>query len=79
MVLSKEVRRAKLRELANIEGYETIEELLEEAACDAVSPAICTHEDCDYTAQMEPDQEHGWCDECRANTVASALVLAGLI
>jgi ASC-1-like (ASCH) protein len=48
MVLSKEARLAKLRELANIEGYDTIEEMLEEVACDAVSPAICTHEDCDY-------------------------------
>lgn len=79
MVLSEEARRAKLRELANIEGYETVEEMLEEAVCDAVSPAICTHEDCDYTAEMEPDQDQGWCDECRKNTVASALVLAELI
>jgi hypothetical protein len=28
---------------------------------------------------MEPDQRRGWCDECRANTMKSALILAGVI
>jgi len=49
---------------------------------DSVSPAICCNPentDCDYTAEMEPDQDRGWCEECNANTVVSALVLAGLI
>jgi hypothetical protein len=32
---------------------------------------------CDYTADMEPDQDRGWCEACDTNTVASALVLAG--
>lgn len=79
MALSKQERLSKLRILAELEGYESITDLLEAACSDAVSPAICTHKDCDYTAQMEPDQEQGWCEECRANTVASALVLAGVI
>jgi len=44
-----------------------------------VSPAICMNDGCDYTAEMEPDQDRGWCEACGTNTVASALILAGLI
>ena len=79
MALSKEARLSKLRKLAELEGYPSITALLEASAADAVSPAICTSEGCDYTVEMEPDQDRGWCDECRRNSVASALVLAGLI
>jgi hypothetical protein len=74
-----ETRRAKLSQLVELEGYASCEELLEAAALDSVSPAICTNDACDYTAEMEPDQEQGYCEVCDTNTVASALVLAGLI
>jgi hypothetical protein len=37
------------------------------------------NEDCNFACEMEPDQTEGWCDECRANTMKSAPVLAGLI
>jgi hypothetical protein len=53
--------------------------LLEATALDRVSPAICTNENCDYRAEMEPDQDRGFCEVYGTNTVASALVLAGLI
>jgi hypothetical protein len=46
---------------------------------DSVSPAICANPDCAYTAEMEPDQDRGYCEECRANTMVAAPVLAGLI
>jgi hypothetical protein len=46
---------------------------------DAVSPAICTNPDCNYTCEMEPDQDRGWCDECRTNTMVAAPVLAEMI
>ena len=36
-------------------------------------------EGCDYTTEMEPDQEKGYCEACGGNTVVSVLVLAGLI
>ena len=36
-------------------------------------------EGCDYTTEMEPDQEEGYCEACGGNTVVSALVLAGII
>ncbi len=79
MALSKQERLKKLRKLAEIEGYKTVPDMLEATACDAVSPAICVADSCDYTVEMEPDQDHGWCDECHRNTVVAALVLAELI
>jgi hypothetical protein len=74
-----EKRRVKLDQLVEFEGYDTLDELLAASIADSVSPAICTNDSCDYTAKMEPDQDHGWCEACSTNTVASALVLAGII
>jgi hypothetical protein len=37
------------------------------------------NEDCDLTCEMEPDQDAGYCEECRTNSMQSALILAGLI
>ena len=78
-VPSAEKRRIKLAHLVNLEGYDSLEELLSAAASDSVSPAMCVNDGCDYTAEMEPDQDRGWCEECGTNTVASAFVLAGVI
>ena len=72
-------KRQKLRRLAASEGFGTVTELLEHACTDSVSPAICTEPDCDATFEMEPDQDQGWCEKCDKNTVASALILAGVI
>ena len=72
------VRRAKLEELADASGV-SVEELLESAAIDSVVPGICTNGGCDYTTEYEPDQDAGWCEVCDTGTVASALILAGVI
>ena len=77
--MSPEMRRAKLEQLVEFEGYEGLDELLAASIADSVSPAICLNDGCDYTAEMEPDQDRGWCEVCGTNTVASALVLAGII
>jgi hypothetical protein len=77
--MDDQLRRAKLRKLIEIEGYESVEHLLEAVIGDSVSPAICINADCTYTCEMEPDQEHGWCDECHTNTMIAAPVLAGII
>jgi hypothetical protein len=77
--LSQDERRRKLRELAADGGYESVEDMLEACVADSVSPAICTDLQCSYTTEMEPDQDRGYCELCGGNTVASALVLAGLI
>lgn len=77
MHLSHEQKQAKLEALRQAEGFASVEEMLEAAALDSVSPAICI--ECDATAEMEPDQDRGWCESCGRNAVVSALVLAGVI
>ena len=69
----------KLMKLCDIEGFENVEDVLFLSITDSVCPAICMTEGCDYTAEMEPDQEKGYCEACGGNTVVSVLVLAGLI
>jgi hypothetical protein len=72
-------KAAKLMKLCDIEGFKRLEDLLKASLTDSVCPAICTMEGCDYSTEMEPDQDAGYCEECGGNTVTSALVLAGLI
>jgi hypothetical protein len=70
---------AKLDELVASEGYDCLEELLEAIILDSVSPGICVNPGCNYTTEVEPDQDRGYCEECRTQTVKSALILAGII
>ena len=72
-------RRTKLRQLIESEGFGSEFDLIEATISDSVSPAICMNDGCDYTTEMEPDQREGWCEACGTNTVASALILAGII
>ena len=81
-ILSRELRAAKLAKLVKLEGFESETALFEAAVADSVCPAICCNPgnpDCDYTAEMEPDQDRGWCEMCERGTVVSALMLGGLI
>jgi hypothetical protein len=73
------LREAKLAKLVEIEGYETADQLLEVVFSDSVSPGICMNEDCNFTCEMEPDQEAGYCEECHTNTMKAAPVLASVI
>lgn len=79
MQLSESERRAKLTKLSEIEGFESPDALIATSVHDSASPGICTRPGCDYSCEVEPDQDRGWCEECRAQTVQSALVLAELI
>jgi hypothetical protein len=76
-VLSNEEKQSKLNKLLVAEGYDRLEELAQAAFSHSVSPAICI--ECDATAEMEPDQDAGYCESCGNNTVVAALVLAELI
>jgi hypothetical protein len=67
-----------LAKLAEIEGT-SVEERLEQGVLDGVVKGICTNPGCEYTTDVEPDQDRGWCEACNTNTVKSALVLAGII
>ena len=73
------LRKAKLAELVKTEGYDSSDELLEAVFSDAVSPAIYMNEGCHFTCEMEPDQNAGYCEECRTNTMTAAPLLAGLL
>jgi len=71
--------QAKMQELVEQEGYEDEMEMLEARGLDSCVPVICMNKGCDYTADMEPDQDAGWCEMCDTNTVKSMLMIAGLI
>lgn len=73
------LRKDKLRKLIEIQGFADELALAKAALSDAVCPAICMNADCSYTEEMEPDQQEGWCPECRTNSLMSGLVLAGFI
>jgi len=72
-------RGAKLARLAESEGFPGGADLLGAAIVASICPAICMNERCSYTTEMEPDQDAGYCEECRTNSPVSALILAGLI
>lgn len=75
MVIDYKKREAKLADLIEIEG--AVEDILcEEALLKGVSAGICMNDGCDYTTNVEPDCEEGWCEHCSTNTVVSALELA---
>jgi hypothetical protein len=69
---------SKLDRLAESCGL-TVTLFIEEYALDGVVPGICMNPDCDYTAEVEPDQREGWCEECGMRSVRSGIVLAGII
>jgi hypothetical protein len=69
----------KLQKLVEIEGFKDDISLFEAVVTDSVCPAICINDGCDYTSEMEPDQDRGWCEVCGTNSMQSALVLGGLI
>jgi hypothetical protein len=77
-VLSEELRQRKLHILSESEGL-TKEELAEAALLDGVCAAICVREECDYTTEVEPDQDRAYCEACGHNSVQSCLVLMGII
>jgi hypothetical protein len=70
--------QSKLAMLAVMEGL-TVEEMLAEATFDSVAKGICSDPMCNYTNEVEPDQDKGYCEKCGGQTVKSCLVLAGMI
>jgi len=72
-------KAAKLMVLCDLEGFKSLNDLLQAAVTDSLCPAICMTEGCNHTTEMEPDQDQGYCESCGGNTMASALILAGFI
>lgn len=69
----------KIEKLAEIEGFDSVEEMLDVNIDESVVPGICMNSGCTFTTGVEPDQDKGYCEECRTNTVKSCMVLAGVI
>lgn len=69
----------KLKKLIEIEGFKDELGFMEEWIADSICPAICMNPGCSYTEEMEPDQDRGWCPECKTNTLKSGLMLGGII
>lgn len=70
-------KSTKMTDLLDILGYDDEVELLEDTAMESVVPGICMNEGCYYQTDVEPDQEHGWCENCETTTVKSCLMIVG--
>jgi hypothetical protein len=68
-----------LKKLVELGGYDDDVDLIADAVSDSVCSAVCMNAGCDYTTEMEPDQDRGWCEVCNTNSMKSSLVLAGII
>lgn len=73
------LRKEKLKKIIAIGGFADELALISESLLGAVCPAICMNPECSYTEDLEPDQQEGWCPECRTNTMKSGLILAEII
>lgn len=72
----------KLLILTEEEGFDDPLALLEDSMTDSVVPGICVNPEnleCSYICRVEPDQDKGYCENCRANTVKSCIVLGGIL
>ena len=69
----------KLQQLADDYGYANVMEMLEHSVLDSVAPCICKNPGCDYSEELEPDQDQGWCEFCQEPTLVSCLVLAHIM
>ena len=65
----------KLKTLAEIEGFSTVDALIQHWHIDSVCPGICGRPNCEYSTNVEPDSRSGWCEECSAGTIISAIEL----
>jgi len=63
--------------IAEDEGYESIDQLVEDQALRSVQYGVCAS--CEATtSRVEPDQDAGWCHACEARKVKSIGILSGL-
>jgi hypothetical protein len=65
----------KLIQLAQSEGYHSIDNFLRDYMLESIVPCICMNESCDHTEYMEPDQTRGHCDHCKTKSMKSCLML----
>lgn len=65
--------------IAGDEGYESIDQLVEDQALRSVQYGICADPECEATtSRVEPDQDAGWCHACGGQQVKSVGILSGM-
>ena len=69
----------KSEQLAKDYGYKDAWECIQDTHNDGAIPGICRNKGCNYSTDVEPDQECGFCEDCGTQTVASIMILEGLI
>jgi len=69
----------KIQALCEASGYDDPLAMLEEQSMDSVNDGICMMIGCDYTTQVEPDNNKGWCEVCEKPTVCSISMLMGVM
>lgn len=69
----------KIQTLTESFGFDTPEDMVKTYICDGLCPCICMSPECDYTDELEPDQDVGWCPECKKNSMKSAFILMGIL
>ena len=79
MPLTRQQRETKLRKLAELLGFKTIDEMFDAAVTDTACPGICVNPWCEYIAIVAPDEKAGYCPDNGTNTVQSASVLARVL
>ena len=70
---------SKLSTLTEDWGYESTLDLMTDYMHEGIMPAICMNKGCNYSTEMEPDQDRGLCECCGTNSVTSAAILLGVI
>ena len=66
----------KLAELVALKGFHSLLDFLKANVSKAMVPGICQNPHCDFVRDVLPDQDNGYCANCRTNTVKSGLRLA---
>ena len=69
----------KATQLARQFGHEFAEELLDAYVFDTMVPGICTNKGCNYSIEVEHDNDSGWCEVCETRTVKSVTKLLGVM
>ncbi|MHA1790247.1 MAG: hypothetical protein ACTSXT_13625 [Candidatus Helarchaeota archaeon] len=69
----------KAEKLAEEYGYDNPFDLLSSYANESILPGICMNKYCDYTVEVEPDCNNGFCPKCKTKSVQSIMVLFDII
>lgn len=69
----------KVQILCDQNGYNDVIQFAEDYINEGTIPGICMNPDCNFSADYEPDQDKGYCDDCGTQTVTSLFILIGVI